>query len=169
MSSLAISSATRNCSIAPLRISQRTACAALCGRPSISSSLSIPHARNRSSRLYLGQWSRTWRTVWAAQPHWHAGVTPGTCTDASHTLRPMTSVLIKNKAVASDFVRPAYSMRGSCSHGVSQVAGGLSRGFIASFSQAAFHLSRSLRFSTASRVGRRWVACAITFPRAFSR
>jgi hypothetical protein len=37
---------------------------------------------------------------------------------ASHALRPITSVRIRNKAVASAFERPAYSLRVSCDHGV---------------------------------------------------
>jgi hypothetical protein len=32
----------------------------------------------------------------------------------------MTSVRIRNNAVASAFARPAYSLRGSCAHGVRQ-------------------------------------------------
>jgi hypothetical protein len=40
---------------------------------------------------------------------------------ASHALRPITSVRIRNKAVASAFERPAYSLRVSCDHGVCQI------------------------------------------------
>jgi hypothetical protein len=43
---------------------------------------------------------------------------------ASHALRPITSVRIRKRAVASAFESPAYSLRLSCSYAVVQVAGG---------------------------------------------
>jgi hypothetical protein len=77
-------------------------------------------------------------------------VTLGTRVDASHALRLMTSILIRNRAVASAFISPIYSLRGSYFYRVSQVASGLSRGLIASLSYLSFYLFYSLYFNTIS-------------------
>ena len=53
-------------------------------------------------------------------PHEHTGAILGTWMAASHTLRLITSVRIKNRAVASAFERPAYSLRVSCAYGMRQ-------------------------------------------------
>jgi hypothetical protein len=116
--SSAISAASLNWAIAPDLTSQRAAYWAHSGRISISSQFSVLQARTRPTLSCLGQCNRTCRTVCACQPHGQCGVISGTWTDASQAFRPITSVRIRKRAVASAFERPAYSLRVSCSQGV---------------------------------------------------
>ena len=60
--------------------------------------------------------------IYACYPHRHIGLTSRTSTIASHALRPITSVRIRNRAVTSGFMSPSYSLRGSCFHSVFHTA-----------------------------------------------
>lgn len=103
---------------APDATSQRAVCFTHVGFDNISSILSVLHLSRSSDLLYCGQCSRICRTVCERQPHGHSGDFPGTWMAASHAFKPIISVRIRNSAVASAFVNPAYSLRGLCAHGV---------------------------------------------------
>jgi hypothetical protein len=120
ISSSAIPAATLNWSNMPVRMNQRAACFALAGRERMSSILSVPHAWIKPILSYLGHRNRTWRTVCACHPQGQVGVISGTWTAASQAFRPITSVRIRNSAVASAFDKPTYSLQGSCAHRVRQ-------------------------------------------------
>ena len=72
--SFSISFATQNCSRTSAPTNQQAAYFAHSGCVRISPRRWIPQAIKRLTQLYLGQWSRTWRTVCAYQPHGHAGL-----------------------------------------------------------------------------------------------
>src|ERR1700744_334806 len=89
-----------------------------------------------------------WRTVWWAHPHWQCGCTPGTRIFANQALKPITSVRIRNSAVACAFESPAYSLRQSCVHGAVQVVGRCGPLYwLAFFSHRAFQSFRARRLS----------------------
>jgi hypothetical protein len=75
----------------------------------------------RSVLSTLRQWRRMWRTVCVYVSYRYTGVIPGTWIAASYALRPITLVRIRNKAVASAFERPTYSLRVSCDYSVCQI------------------------------------------------